>query len=650
MRVVLRSLAILVVVLAMVPMAQAGTAVAQPELAVTGDELVIITSTGRLEARDPYTPPGLRPVVWQSPLEGFTNVATGDFNGDGSAEVVGLRVDQQGSHAVVYDPVLLPGESNTARTFTATPGQVWRNVVTGNLDGGSDDELVLVESAGTGVILYAFKFTASGGWNQTFSAAYGAPWVALAAGDVIGNGRDQVIGTRNASPNYQIVIFNPAANWQTIFNQANFLAPWVGLALGDVTLDGANKDEIVVTRSDVSTAAPSMIVYRWEVQFTDLQVQERETLFPEFRWIALADVNASGDDEVFLLRPGVDGRAALASFNYGLDQGPPRFNELASQTQWNGIQAGDVDGDGKDEVIVMSPNAYLIYTQPDVSTASTNFPGAYSSTGIFAVGNLDGAGQPAGPTLSVTPLTINRTLQAGQNSSDPITIANSGTGTMSWSATVVEGAGWLSMSPASGTAPSTPQLQISTGGVAPGQYVGRVRIDAPGASGTPQTITVNLTVTAPQFSVQPTRVSWLYTPPVNPGVRTVTVVGQDVPWHAGVVPMSVAAQVEQAVAAGQPVKLQDGVLLIGEGAGVQGVPIVDWIDINPVTGVAVPGGILVDLTLVLDRVPYGFNSAAVVFVADVFASPPAVVVRAGALRSLPDASDLYFLPLILQGP
>jgi len=76
------------------------------------------------------------------------------------------------------------------------------------------------------------------------------------------------------------------------------------------------------------------------------------------------------------------------------------------------------------------------------------------------------------------------------------------------------------------------------------------------------------------------------------------------------------------------------------------VPIVDWINISPLAGVATPGGISVDLSLVLSQVPAGFRSVAVVFVADINASPPALVVRAGTLRTLPDMSDLYFLPLI----
>jgi hypothetical protein len=102
------------------------------------------------------------------------------------------------------------------------------------------------------------------------------------------------------------------------------------------------------------------------------------------------------------------------------------------------------------------------------------------------------------------------------------------------------------------------------------------------------------------------------------------------------------------MAAGQAVKLQDGQLIIGEGRAAETVPVVDWVDINPVSGVATPGGILVDVSLVLDRVPSGFRSFAVVFVADTVASPPAVVVRGSTLRSQPNGSDLYFLPMIMR--
>lgn len=649
MRLFLRTLAILMIVLALVPMAQAGTVAAQPE-ANPDDELVIITSDGRLVARDPDVPSGFRPVAWESPENGFNNVVTGDFNGDGSAEVLGLR----GGEAVVYDPVLRPGEPNTARVFTASAGQTWRQVVTGDLDGDGADEIVLVESSsvtGIAIQMYAFRFSAPNTWTQIYGSGFGSAWQGLAAGDVMGNGREQVIGVRNPGSSRQIIIFDPADNWRVI-HQGNYDFPWVAVASGNVVSDTANKDEIVTTRSGVLGTLNSLLLFRWVSTTAALQTVGGEKFYPEFRWIALPDVNGSGDDEVFLLRPGRFNNSnvvALTSVNIGSDPAI-RFNELSGQDKWRGIQAGDIDGDGKDEVIIMSSNEYLIYTEPDVARTTVSFPGSYIDNGNFAAGNLDGPGIPQGPSLVVSPLTVNLNLQAGQGGSQSISIANSGTGTLNWTATITAGAAWLTLSQASGTAPSTLILAVNTNAVAPGNYVGRVVIDAgPGVFDSPQTITVNMTITAPEFSVQPNRVSWLYQPGVNPGLRTVSVIGSSIPWHAGLVPQSAADRIEQAIDEGQSVKLADGKLVIGEGDGAEDVPFVDWIDINPAVGLAAPGGILVDLSLVVARVPQGFSQAAVVFVADTVASPPAVVVRAGVLRAESDLSDLLFLPLIVQG-
>lgn len=648
MRLFLRTLAILVIVLALVPVAQAGTVAVQPE-ANPDDELVIITSDGRLVARDPDVPAGFRPVVWESPETGFTNVATGDFNGDGSAEVVGLR----GGEAVVYDPVPRPNEPPTARVFTASSGQTWRNVVTGDLDGDGADEIVLVESSsvtGLAIQMYAFDFnTSTSAWNQTYGAGFGASWQGLATGDVMGNGRDQVIGIRNPGGNRQIIIFNPADNWRTI-HERNYDFPWVAVAAGDVASDSSNKEEIVTTRSGVLGTLNSMLIFRWVAGSSSLQDVAGDKFYPEFRWIALGDVNGSGDEEVFLLRPGRFNNSnvvALTSRNYGSDP-MVQFNELSGQDKWRGIRAGDIDGDGKDEVIVMSSNEYLIYAQPDVSTASTSFPGSYIDNGNFAVGNLDGPGIPQGPSLVVSPLTVTLNLQAGQGGSQVVNITNEGSGTLNWTANVTAGAAWLSVSQSAGTAPSSIVLAINSNAVTPGSYVGRVVIDGgPGVFNSPQTITVNITITAPEFSVQPNRVSWLFPAGMNPGVRTVSVIGPGIPWHAGVVPQAAADRIEEAMAEGQSVKMVDGRILIGE-AGEE-VPIVDWIDVNPAVGTAAPGGVFVDLSLVQARVPAGYSEAAVVFVADTVASPPAVVVRASVLRTEADLSDLLFMPLVVQG-
>jgi hypothetical protein len=296
----------------------------------------------------------------------------------------------------------------------------------------------------------------------------------------------------------------------------------------------------------------------------------------------------------------------------------------------------------------MAHNEYLIFTDPAAGVSVQQNPGAYSGTTNFVLANVDGPGIPTGPGLGVSPTTITWNLQAGQSASQQVQITNTGgTGTLNWNASVIEGGGWLSINPNSGTAPSTMTVSANTSSLSSGTYTGRIRVAGVGSVfNSPVEITVNLTVTAPQFSAQPTSVSWYHRLGSNPGQRVVQLFGQSINWHAGAVPTEVADQIEAALAAGTPVRFDNGRLMIGDQAVPDDVPIVTWIDIEPSFGTATQSGTAVQLSLVTNEVPYGFTTAAVVFVADEIASPPAVVVRASVLQSLADQSDLTFLPLV----
>jgi len=628
------------VLLAMVPVAQAAGP-EQTDQVNTGDELVIINASGQLEVRDPYVPTGYQAVSWQSPQNGFTDVITGDFNGDGTDEILGLR----GNTVVVYDPIQASGEPSVATVFNADTSQTWTNMVTGNFDADSADEIALVQTRTAGTYMDVYNFTA-GSWTRTHRLEHGSAWVKLAAGKILGTAagnRDQVIGIRNVGLIYQTVVFDPANNWSPAY-ASDWRLPWINVAVGNVVDDSAGKAELVFERNWIP-GQKSYLVMRLD-SATTMNVVQQEELNPPFTWLALADVNNSGDDEVYLLRAGIDNRVALYSFNYGSDSAIT-LSELRAQTQWNGIQAGDFDADGKDEIAVMSPTAYLIYNSPDNATTSTSYAGSYAANGNFAVGDFDGGGSTTGPTLSVSPLTVSVSLQGGQNSTQAITIANSGSGSFNWTATVTSGSGWLSVTPSSGVAPATAQLVIDSSNLASGSYTGTVRIDAAGAANSPQIITVTANITAAQFAVQPTAVFWYYRPPQDPGMRSVRVSGSNVPWHVVITPAAVGDAVEAAQAAGQRVTLQNGVLLAdGKALGPQDVA---WLTVNPTTGVAVPGGLYVDFGLVPAQLAYGMNKATVIFIADAAnVSPSAIVVRVNVVRGLADGSDLIFLPMIVR--
>ncbi len=119
-------------------------------------------------------------------------------------------------------------------------------------------------------------------------------------------------------------------------------------------------------------------------------------------------------------------------------------------------------------------------------------------------------------TLAVTPAALQFAFTTGgaAPAAQSVQITNSGTGTLSWTATA--SASWISVSPASGTAPSTLSIAVSPAGLSAGTYTGSVLIAATGASNTPQSIGVTFTVTAaapvpPVLAVAPSALSFAYT-------------------------------------------------------------------------------------------------------------------------------------------
>ena len=98
-------------------------------------------------------------------------------------------------------------------------------------------------------------------------------------------------------------------------------------------------------------------------------------------------------------------------------------------------------------------------------------------------------------TLAVSSGSLQFTATTGDASpaAQTVQIANSGNGTLSWTAT--PSASWISVSPGSGAAPSTLSVTVSPAGLSAGAYSGNVAIAAAGASNTPASIGVTFTVT-----------------------------------------------------------------------------------------------------------------------------------------------------------
>ena len=154
-------------------------------------------------------------------------------------------------------------------------------------------------------------------------------------------------------------------------------------------------------------------------------------------------------------------------------------------------------------------------------------PGSYAGTITITAANPNGAAVANSPitipvTLSVTSGSIQVPTaelkftqpQGGSAAAQTVTVQSSAAA-LSFSATATTDAGgnWLTVTPATGTTPQALSISVSAASLPPGTYAGRVTIVSPGASNSPQTIPVSLTVGPAQtITVTPATMTFNHDP------------------------------------------------------------------------------------------------------------------------------------------
>jgi len=113
--------------------------------------------------------------------------------------------------------------------------------------------------------------------------------------------------------------------------------------------------------------------------------------------------------------------------------------------------------------------------------------------------------------LSASTLAFSAPLGGPNPASQLLTLSNTGGGVLSWSA--ASSAGWLSVSPASGTLASAAStllvVLVDVTGLAAGPYAGTLTFTAPGATNSPQSVAVTLNVNdLPTIGLSPSTLSF----------------------------------------------------------------------------------------------------------------------------------------------
>ncbi len=236
------------------------------------------------------------------------------------------------------------------------------------------------------------------------------------------------------------------------------------------------------------------------------------------------------------------GTAQFTISNTG--SGSTRYTASSTTTSGGGwLQISSGDGSTSGSVTAATPVSLTVTANP-----GTLAPGTYNGT-ITVTGRDTGQTLTASVILGITPaparillsqlgFTFTAVAQGGTVLPQTLGILNAGAGTLGYSVqatTQSGGSGWLSVSPNSGTV-TQPLLEVSDIDVIvnanqippPGTYYGQIAVTAAGASNSPQTALVVLTVlpagSNPGPDVRPATL--VFTGPVgaeNPGSQNVTV-------------------------------------------------------------------------------------------------------------------------------
>ena len=149
----------------------------------------------------------------------------------------------------------------------------------------------------------------------------------------------------------------------------------------------------------------------------------------------------------------------------------------------------DADGDG-----LTNLQEYQLGTDPQ--KPDTDSDGAHDGAEVAAGTDPLRADQKpvTTPVLNVGSADLSFNLIVGNTSPapTPLWVSNGGTGVLTWTAT--SDAAWLHVSPDHGTAPTPITITLSTQNLPVGQDIGHITFTAPGAAGSPHTLTVDLDI------------------------------------------------------------------------------------------------------------------------------------------------------------
>ncbi|MBK8046279.1 MAG: hypothetical protein IPK16_03610 [Anaerolineales bacterium] len=505
-----------------------------------GGEIVYVDNTGVIRVLDPYwegSPSTTKQVQWFSPISGFRNVALGDFDNDKDLEIVGITgTDDATSFIYVYDPVVAKG----AGVPDKINGIPWKRmavidlpaapiaVAAGNFDPNvPGDEIFVVRNVAAsdstddetvGVIYKQTNTSTPDGtsWTIHFTRTFENDYERIAVGNADGKGGDELVLIEDS---VKIEAFQPDQGFKRILEHGSDCRPPKDAAFAKYF--GGTTPELMMVRKQRCSGSgkqEALAYFPWDGTAGQYVENASPIAYfdPEPGTIFTGDINGSGDDEAFLIRKG-EGVAEAKRFfvrgagNDGIFQEFFDGLTLDSDDGYREGAAGDIDGDGKAEPVLIRDNNIRYFPDAHTSAIAINVPVATDKRSI-AIGDLDRGGFISGPAFGASVSKLDLTVKWGYITTGSFTIKNVATESGIPFVLTVDGAPtWLTVTPVFGTAPGVSQGALTVNytldarALSPGPYVTNLQFTANDSSVTnsPYRIPVNVQVTIPTLAATP---------------------------------------------------------------------------------------------------------------------------------------------------